>query len=703
MHPVSKGFIYRVFDPYATAITIVIDKKEFEMEKVDSNGFFLFKLETKKPGSYFLKKSYNQDTVCTHDPYSFLPAINDFDLHLFKEGKNQELYKMLGSSSLSVNDVQGTRFVLWAPNAKRVSVIGNFNSWDGRRNIMRSVGSCGLWEIFIPTIIAGEYYKYEIMDQNDHIFTKQDPIARQYEPRPGTASVVTESLDFSWNDHKWIDKRGKADPLKVPVSIYEVHLHSWDGPGLPEHKQGEFYNYRELAVALCSYVKEMGFTHVELLPVTEHPFDQSWGYQTTGYFAPTSRFGTPDDFAFFVDHMHQNDIGVLIDWAPAHFPKDASALGRFDGTALYEHLDPRLGEHQDWGTYIFNFGRTEVKNFLISSAIYWLKEFHIDGLRVDAVSSMIYLDYSREHDQWIPNEFGGNENLAAIDFIKELNTLSHDLFPGSMIIAEESTAYNKVSKPIFDGGLGYTMKWNMGWMHDFLDYFGNESIHRKFHQNQITFALSYAFNENFILPLSHDEVVHGKGSLIGRMPGDIWQKFANLRCLFGLMFSHPGRKLLFMGSEIAQWREWNSNTSLDWPTLSNPQHSGIQRLIKRLNKVYTEYPALHENDSNFESFKWIDFSDSQQSVISFVRYNESKENPILCICNFTPVVRDNYRIGAPLAGNWEIILNSDDSEYGGSDYPNEGNIDTVEVNAHGQMQSIELNLPPLSVIYLKLT
>ncbi|MCM8540504.1 MAG: 1,4-alpha-glucan branching protein GlgB [Lentisphaeraceae bacterium] len=703
MHSTSGGFIYRVFDPYAKSINIIIDEKEYKMEKVDPNGFFLYKRNTKKPGSYRLKKEYDSETTTSHDPYSFLPAINDFDLHLFCEGRNQELYKMLGSSVLTINEVQGSRFVVWAPNAQRVSVIGNFNSWDGRRNIMRTIGSSGLWEIFIPNIVSGEYYKYEIMDQNGHIFTKQDPLAKQYEPRPGTASVVTKNLDFKWNDNNWMETRKASDPLAIPVSIYEVHLHSWDGPGLPKQKDSEFYNYRELAVALCSYVKDMGFTHVELLPVTEHPFDQSWGYQTTGYFAPTSRFGTPEDFAFFVNHMHENGIGVLIDWAPAHFPKDSSALGRFDGSALYEHLDPRLGEHQDWGTYIFNFGRNEVKNFLISSAIYWLKEFHIDGLRVDAVSSMIYLDYSREHGEWIPNEFGGNENLAAIDFIKELNILSHDLFPGSMIIAEESTAYTKVSKPIFDGGLGYTMKWNMGWMHDFLDYFGKESIHRKFHQNQITFALSYAFNENFILPLSHDEVVHGKGSLIGRMPGDIWQKFANLRCLFGLMFSHPGRKLLFMGSEIAQWREWNSNTSLDWPTLSNPQHSGIQKLIKVLNKTYQSYPCLYEDDSSYESFKWIDFSDSKQSVISFVRYNKAKDEPMLCICNFTPVVRDNYRIGSPLSGQWEIVVNSDDNEYGGSCYLKDRKFKTSEVKAHGQNQSIEIDLPPLSVIYLKLT
>jgi len=701
MHPFEGGFIYRVFDPSASSVSIVIGDKESKMEKVDQNGFYIHTIKSKQAKSYKLKKSYDSETLEVHDCYSFLPTVSDFDLHLFCEGKNRELYKMLGSKTITVNNVKGAMFVVWAPNAKRVSVIGSFNSWDGRRNIMRSLGSSGLWEIFIPGIQQGEYYKYEICDQNGHIFTKQDPLAKQFEPRPGTASVVSKDLSFEWNDEEWMKDRKESDALRKPVSIYEVHLHSWDGPGLPETNDKEFYNYRELAVALCDYVKMMGFTHVELLPVTEHPLDQSWGYQTTGYFAPSSRFGSPEDFAFFVDHMHKNNIGVIIDWAPAHFPKDASALGRFDGTALYEHLDPRLGEHQDWGTFIFNFGRNEVKNFLISSAIYWLEVFHIDGLRVDAVSSMIYLDYSREHDKWIPNKFGGNENLEAIEFIKELNILSHDMYPGSMVIAEESTAYAKVSKPIFDGGLGYTMKWNMGWMHDFLDYFGRECVHRKHHQNQITFALSYAFDENFILPLSHDEVVHGKGSLIGRMPGDIWQKFANLRCLFGLMFSHPGRKLLFMGSEIAQWREWNCDSSLDWPTLSNPNHSGIQNLIKQLNHHYQNNECLWENDSHYESFSWIDFSDNEQSVISFVRYNKDKSDKMLCICNFTPVVRNNYKIGVPEAGKWKILLNTDSSEFNGSDFLKQGEFDSIDEGLHNQSQNISIDLPPLSVMYLK--
>ncbi|MCM8533977.1 MAG: 1,4-alpha-glucan branching protein GlgB [Lentisphaeraceae bacterium] len=701
-HPIDNEYIYRVFDPVASKVEICIGKKKpQEMIKINENGFYLFKAKAAKNSTYKINRHYDSSVISEYDPYCFLPTAGELDLHLYANGKHQELYNFLGANIITAEEVTGTRFIVWAPNAAKVSLIGNFNSWDGRRNLMRSLGSTGLWEIFMPGLNAGEYYKYEIKDQNGHIFTKQDPIAKAFEKRPGTASAVAPKLSHKWTDKKWISKREKTDTLKQPLSIYEVHLNSWNGPYLPEREGQEFYNYRDLAHALAKYVTELGFTHIELLPVTEHPLDQSWGYQTTGYFAPTSRFGSPDDFAYFVDHLHQNNIGVLIDWAPAHFPKDAFALGRFDGTALYEHLDPRLGEHQDWGTFIFNYGRLEVKNFLIASALYWLKEFHIDGLRVDAVSSMLYLDYSREHDQWVPNEFGGNENLAAIDFIKELNTLSHDKYPGSMIIAEESTAYGKVSKPIFDGGLGYTMKWNMGWMHDFLDYFGNECVHRKYHQNQITFSLTYAFNENFILPLSHDEVVHGKGSLITRMPGDIWQKFANLRCLFGIMFSHPGKKLLFMGGEIAQWREWDSDSSLDWPTLSDPNHKGVQTLISKLNKVYKENPCLWENDHEYSSFEWVDFQDAEQSIVSFVRYNSDKSDSLLCVCNLTPVIRENYKIGVPEKGNWEIIMNSDSHEFNGSDYLKDSSFGTFDEHNHGREQSISISLPPLAVIYLK--
>ncbi|MCH2205109.1 MAG: 1,4-alpha-glucan branching protein GlgB [Lentisphaerales bacterium] len=700
-HPFNKKYAYKAYDPAASKIEITLQGKTHEMTKINDNGFYLYIASQDDSNPYQLTKHYGDHSVTSYDQYSFLPTAGELDLHLFSSGNHQELYNFLGSRQIEAQGIEGTRFVVWAPNASRVSLLGNFNTWDGRRHIMRSLGSTGLWELFVPELPSGEYYKYEIKDQNGHIFTKQDPISKSYEKRPGTASRVTKDLDYDWQDNSWMNSRAQEDPLRQPLSIYEMHLNSWDGPGLPDKGEREFYNYRELAHALAAYVNDLGFTHVELLPITEHPLDQSWGYQTTGYFAPTSRFGTPEDFAYFVDHLHQEGIGVIIDWAPAHFPKDSFALGRFDGTALYEHLDPRLGEHQDWGTFIFNYGRLEVKNFLIASALYWLKEFHIDGLRVDAVSSMLYLDYSREHDQWIPNEHGGNENFAAIDFIKELNTLSHDQHPGSMIIAEESTAYGKVSKPIFDGGLGYTMKWNMGWMHDFLDYFSNECIHRKYHQNQITFSLTYAFNENFILPLSHDEVVHGKGSLIAKMPGDIWQKFANLRSLYGIMFSHPGRKLLFMGAEIAQWPEWDCDNPLDWPTLSDSNHQGIQNLVRKLNTVYKENPCLWENDHDYNSFDWIDFSDSEQSIVSFVRYDSKKEDSLLCVCNMTPVVRDNYKIGVPEAGTWEIIINTDSSEFSGTNYLSSTSLSTINEETHGRKQALEINLPPLSVIYLK--
>ena len=699
-HSHNGEFVYKVFDPVASKIEISISGKIQEMSKVNDNGFFLF-ISKKDDAQYKLSKYYGDHSVSLYDPYSFLPTAGELDLHLFSSGNHQELYNFLGSRKIESQGIQGIRFTVWAPNASRVSVLGNFNTWDGRRHIMRTLGSTGIWELFIPELPIGEYYKFEIRDQNGHIFTKQDPYSKSYEKRPGTASKVTEDLKYSWQDSEWMSTRSQSEPLKEALSIYEVHLSSWGGPGLPEKGGSEFYNYRDLAHSLADYVDNLGFTHIELLPITEHPLDQSWGYQTTGYFAPTSRFGSPEDFAYFVDHLHQKGIGVIIDWAPAHFPKDSFALGRFDGTALYEHLDPRMGEHQDWGTFIFNYARHEVKNFLIASALYWLKEFHIDGLRVDAVSSMLYLDYSREHDQWIPNEYGGNENFAAISFIKELNTLTHEKHPGSMIIAEESTAYGKVSKPIFDGGLGYTMKWNMGWMHDFLDYFSNECIHRKYHQNQITFSLTYAFNENFILPLSHDEVVHGKGSLITKMPGDIWQKFANLRSLYGIMFSHPGRKLLFMGAEIAQWREWDCDNPLDWPTLSNSNHQGIQNLIRNLNRIYKENPCLWENDHDYNSFDWIDFSDTDQSIVSFVRYDSKKEDSLLCICNLTPVVRENYKIGVPEGGIWEIILNTDSSEFNGSDFLKEKSFKTFSGETHGREQGLELNLPPLSVMYFK--
>ena len=698
LHQTGEAYIVRIYNPIAKSISIEFCGQSIELHRSLTHGLFVHYSEQAIPRDYKVKTTYEHGSHTSRDPYTFSPSLGEMDQHLFSEGKHQKLFDVLGAHKIEHEGAVGVRFAVWAPNASRISVIGNFNSWDGRRHIMRTLGSSGIWELFIPELELGEYYKFEIRDQHGHLNVKSDPYGNYTEKRPGTANVVTE-LTYEWNDSAWIDKRAKTNAQTSPLSIYEIHLGSWGHPEL--EFEGEFPNYRELAHKLVPYIKKMNFTHIELMPITEHPLDQSWGYQATGYFAVSSRFGTPEDFAYFVDHCHQNDIGVLMDWVPAHFPKDAFSLGRFDGTALYEHEDPRLGEHQDWGTYIFNFGRNEVRNFLIASALYWLDKFHIDGLRVDAVSSMLYRDYSREHDQWIPNIYGGNENLEAIDFIKELNILSHDLFPGTMMIAEESTAYANVSKPIFDNGLGYTMKWNMGWMHDFLQYFSNEPIHRQHHQNDLTFSLVYAFNEHFILPLSHDEVVHGKGSLLNKMPGDHWQKFANLRALYSIMYAHPGRKLLFMGAELAQWTEWNCNTALDWVTLYGAEHRGVQSIVSDLNALYRDNKAFWDNDSHGESFQWIDFQDHSQSVLSFVRWDKEKKDPVLVVCNFTPVPRENYKVGVPTAGTWDVILNSDDKKYDGSGVQN-SSVKSSKEDVQGQSNAIELTLPPLGVMYLKL-
>ena len=699
LHRHENAYIVRVFNPAAKDISISYEKTTLKLQRCShTHGLFVYYSESEIPKNYRIHCKYENTDFSHIDPYTFSPSLGDVDLHLFTEGKHQKLFDVLGAHQLSHQGVQGVRFAVWAPNASRLSVIGNFNSWDGRRHIMRSLGSSGIWEIFIPELPLGEFYKFEIRDQNGHVATKSDPYANFTEKRPSTANVVYE-LSHTWNDDEWIEKRKKTNCQSSPLSIYEIHLGSWGHPELGSIN--DFSNYRDLAHVLVPYLKKMNFTHLELMPITEHPLDESWGYQVTGYFSVSSRFGTPDDFAYFVDYCHQNDIGVLMDWVPAHFPKDQFSLGRFDGTALYEHEDPRLGEHQDWGTYIFNFGRNEVRNFLIASALYWLEKFHIDGLRVDAVSSMLYRDYSREHDQWVPNIHGGNENLEAIDFIKELNTLSHELFPGTMMIAEESTAYANVSKPIFDNGLGYTMKWNMGWMHDFLEYFSTDAIHRQHHQNDLTFSLVYAFNEHFILPLSHDEVVHGKGSLINKMPGDHWQKFANLRALYSMMFAHPGRKLLFMGCELAQWSEWNCNTSLDWASLQDSKHKGIQTIVSDLNTIYRDNKALWELDSHGQSFEWIDFNDHSQSVLSFIRWDAKREEAIVVVSNLTPVPRPNYKVGVPVSGQWEEIHNSDDIKYDGSGVSN-GTVTSTNESLQNQKAAIELTLPPLGVVYLKL-
>jgi 1,4-alpha-glucan branching enzyme len=629
------------------------------------------------------------------DPYTFSPQIADFDLYLFGEGKHRHIYRILGAHPHTVDGIRGVRFATWAPNAERVSVVGDFNDWDGRPHAMRSRGGSGAWELFIPGLGADCVYKYEIRNrQQGSILLKTDPYGQRFELRPSTASIVVGEDDYAWGDAAWLEARTQWEWLKEPMSVYEVHLGSWR---LDE--QGEFLNYRALAAPLVKYIKDLGFTHIELLPITEHPFDGSWGYQTTGYFAPTSRYGAPDDFRWFVDYCHQQGVGVILDWVPAHFPKDAHGLAWFDGTPLYEHEDPRLGEHRDWGTLIYNYGRNEVRNFLIGSAIFWLEEFHLDGLRVDAVASMLYLDYSREAGDWIPNKYGGNENLEAIAFLRELNTVTHQQCPGTIVMAEESTAWPQVTRPTWTGGLGFSMKWNMGWMHDTLEYFSKDPIHRHYHHDQLTFGLLYAFTENFILPFSHDEVVHGKGSLLARMPGDEWQKFANLRLLYTFMLTYPGKKLLFMGCEYGQGTEWNATQELDWYMLDYPQHQGIATALGDLNRLYTNTRALHRQDFDHEGFEWIDCHDAPQSVLSYLR--RTGDEFVLVAFNFTPVPRYDYRIGVPVAGVYEEIFNSDSSYYGGGNIGNPPRA-TEPREWMGRPHSINLTLPPLAGIVLSL-
>lgn len=622
--------------------------------------------------------------------------ITEYDIYLFREGKHFSLFEKLGAHVMDVKGVKGTFFAVWAPNAASVSVIGNFNGWNKEaHHLIRRDDESGIWQGFIPGIEKGEAYKYFIQSQhNNYSVEKADPVAFYSEQPPKTASVVWD-YNYTWNDQKYMKTRSNKNALDSPFSVYEVHLESWRRK--PEDGN-RVLTYSELAEELAAYVKDMGYTHVELMPVTEYPFSGSWGYQVTGFFGPTSRFGTPDDFMYFVDYMHQNDIGVIMDWVPSHFPGDQHGLHFFDGTYLYEHQDPRKGYHPDWNSYIFNYGRNEIRNFLISSAHSWMERFHIDGIRVDAVASMLYLDYSRKEGEWIPNEHGGRENLEAIQFMRDLNESLYTKFPDIQTIAEESTAWPMVTRPVYTGGLGFGMKWNMGWMHDSLSYFAHEPVHRSYHHNQMTFSIMYAFNENFMLSLSHDEVVHGKGSLINKMPGDDWQKFANLRTLFGYMFAHPGKKLHFMGMELGQWKEWNHESSLDWHLLDFDTHKGLQFFMKDLNSVYRRFPALYENDFSGEGFKWIDANDSKNSILSFVRYNKKKEHPVIVVVNLTPVPRQNYRIGVPEDTKWMEILNSDATQYGGSGKGNFGGVAANPVPYHEEDQSININLPPLSVV-----
>ncbi|MFN2308615.1 MAG: 1,4-alpha-glucan branching protein GlgB [Gammaproteobacteria bacterium] len=629
-----------------------------------------------------------------YDPYSFPPQLGDFDIHLFGEGRHWHAYRFLGARLHQADGIDGVLFAVWAPNAERVSVVGDFNAWDGRRHPMRVRGGSGLWELFIPGIRAGELYKYEIRNHaHGSIHLKTDPYGRSFERRPGTAACVPAADTYAWGDAAWLQARRDQDWLHAPSSVYEVHLGSWRrGP------QGEFLSYRELAEQLVPYVVELGFTHIELLPVTEHPLDDSWGYQTTGYYAPTSRHGTPDDFRFFVDQCHQHGLGVILDWVPGHFPKDAYALARFDGSALYEHEDPRRGEHREWGTLIPNYGRNEVRNFLLSSALFWIEECHLDGLRVDAVASMIYLDYSRNPGEWIPNQYGGRENLEAIDFLRQLNQITHGQHPGTLMIAEESTAWPQVTRPAYVGGLGFSMKWNMGWMHDTLVYISKDPVHRHFHHDQLTFGLLYAFTENFVLPFSHDEVVHGKSSMLHKMPGDEWQQFANLRLLYTYLWTYPGKKLLFMGSEFGQRSEWNFRESLEWPALDYPPHAGVQALVRDLNRLYRDEPALHRHDFEAPGFSWIDCHDAAQSVISYQR--RAEDAFIVAVFNFTPVVRPDYRLGVPEPGCYSVLLNSDSAYYGGSN-TGEQRLYTEPTPWMGHPHSIALSLPPLAGVVLK--
>ncbi len=632
------------------------------------------------------------------DPYMFGPVLTDFDLHLLGEGTHYKSYEKLGAHVRVHEGIKGVHFAVWAPNALRVGVVGNFNRWDGRRHPMRSC-SGGIWELFIPDLVQGEVYKFEIKSRrNDYLVAKADPYGFAAELRPKTASVVWDISGFAWGDREWMDARAARQALDAPVSVYEVHLGSWQR--VPE-EGNRFLNYRELADRLVNYLGETGFTHVELMPINEHPFDGSWGYQPVGLFAPTSRHGTPDDFAAFVDTLHRAGYGVLIDWVPAHFPRDIHGLGFFDGTHLYEHEDPRLGEHMDWGTKIFNYGRAEVRNFLLGNALFWLERYHIDGLRVDAVASMLYLDYSRKPGEWLPNVFGGNENLEAIDFFKKLNEICHREHPGIITAAEESTSFAGVSRPTYLGGLGFSLKWNMGWMNDTLAYFHKDPIHRKYEHGALSFSLIYAFTENFILPLSHDEVVHGKGSLIEKMPGDAWQKFANLRLLYGYMFGHPGKKLLFMGDEFAQWSEWKHDQSLDWNLLGGEDHKGVFRLVADLNALYKAEPSLHQVDFDWQGFEWIELHDWENSVLAFLRRGKDGGDPVIVVCNFTPVVRQDYRVGVPDPGHYRELLNTDAGIYGGSNFGNGGGTWAHEGNWSGRPHHLSLNLPPLGAVYLK--
>ena len=637
-------------------------------------------------------------TMTVHDPYAFEPLFSELDLHLFNEGNHDEIYERLGAHVREVNGVVGVNFAVWAPNAKAISLVGDFNDWEGSRNPLRKLVPSGIWEIFIPSMEVGAIYKFRVTDCHGQQIEKSDPYGFYSELPPRTASVVADLDSYQWQDGDWMEKRAAANQLEQPMSVYELHLGSWRHQ---DDKENGWMNYRDIAHQLVEYCQETGFTHVELMPVSEHPYTGSWGYQTVGYFAATSRYGTPEDFMYFVDYCHQHGIGVVIDWVPAHFPKDAHGLAKFDGSALYEHADPRQGEHPDWATLIFNYDRNEVRNFLVSNAIFWFKKYHIDGLRVDAVASMLYLDYSRKEGEWVPNKYGGRENLGAIEFLKCMNSKVHKECQGVLTIAEESTAWGGVSRPVEEGGLGFDLKWNMGWMNDTLRYFHKDPIHRKYHHDELTFSLIYAFTENFMLPFSHDEIVHGKGSLLDQMPGDLWQKFANLRLLYSYMWTHPGKNLMFMGCEWGQWNEWNCNSTLQWDLLEWDSHKGLQKMVGDLNAVYRREPALHEVDFDSAGFEWIDCLSREASILGYIRRAKDPNDFVVVCCNFTPAVRHDYRLGVPEAGKYVEIFNSDSEYYAGTNTGNGMGAESEEIEAQGRQHSIQISIPPMGVAIFK--
>ena len=705
VHPIdATTWVVRALRPNAQTLSFVDTSNgvtdPIVMPLINEMGLFELVLEetTEITAYHFIEENGAGAEFRVEDPYRFSQSLTDFELYLHAEGRFWEIYEKFGAHPVERNGVSGANFVVWAPNARRLSVVGDFNSWDARIHPMGQHGETGVWEVFIPGVKVGHKYKYDLKSHlHEYTAQKIDPYGFFAERRPHTASIIVDLSEYSWEDEAWLTSRASADPLREPMSIYEVHLGSW------QRKEGNrWLTYRELADKLVAYVTEMGYTHIEFMPVAEHPFDGSWGYQVTGYYAPTSRYGLPSDFMYLVDQCHQHNIGVIVDWVPAHFPKDGHALSFFDGTHLYSHKDPRQGEHPDWGTYIFNYGRNEVRNFLIANALFWLDKYHIDGLRVDAVSSMVYLNFSREDGEWIPNEYGGNENLPAVQFLQEANAVIHEKFPGAITIAEESTAWPLVSRPTYLGGLGFTFKWNMGWMHDTLSYMSKDPVYRKWEHHKLTFAMVYAYNENFVLSISHDEVVHGKGSLMGKFVGDWWQKFAQLRLLWGYQYTHPGKKLNFMGGDIGQWAEWSETRSLDWHLLDLPTHDQLNQFVRDLNHLYKSQPALYERDYSPEGFQWIEANDAENSIYSYLRFARDKSDFLVVACNFTPVPRENYRVGVPKAGFYDEIINSDAEIYGGGNIGNFGGFRTDNIGAHGHAQSLNLRIPPFGMVILKI-